>query len=147
MSAPLTRVIIFLQFDSGREDQNWILIFATNEGLNDMKTYKNGSFDDTFNNSPNIFYQLFTIHIQIGKITIPRIFAFLPNKSEVIYQKVFCKVEELVKLYHVSIMCDFEKAAINAIMRTYPDTCVSGCFFHFCQSSYRKIVSSGYKNQ
>ena len=52
-----------LQFDSGREDQNRILIFATNEGLNDMKTYKIWSFDGTFNNSPNIFYQLFTIHI------------------------------------------------------------------------------------
>ena len=44
-------------------------------------------------------------------------------------------------------MCDFEKAAINAVMRTYPDTCVSGCLFHFCQSSYRKMVSLGYKNQ
>ena len=105
----------FLQFDSGREDQNRILIFATNEGLNDMKIYKNWSFDGTFNNYPNILYQLFTIHIQIGKITISRIIAFLPNKSEDTYHKVFCEVEGLVKLSPVSIMCDFEKAAINAL--------------------------------
>ena len=55
----------------------------------------------------------------------------------------------MMKLSPVSIMCDFEKAAIilNAVMRTYPDTSVSGCFFRFCQSSYRKIVSLDYKNQ
>ena len=48
-----------------------------------------------------------SIYIQLGKITIPRIFAFLPNKSEAAYHKVFCKVEELVKLSPVSIICDF----------------------------------------
>ena len=32
----------FLQFDSGREDQNRILICATNEGLNDIKPTKIG---------------------------------------------------------------------------------------------------------
>ncbi|XP_054734051.1 uncharacterized protein LOC129241637 [Anastrepha obliqua] len=41
------------------------------------------------------------------------------------------------------IMEDFEKAIINACADIYPGTDYSGCFYHFCQSLYRKIQAEG----
>jgi hypothetical protein len=36
---------------------------------------------------------------------------------------------------------DFEKSLINAVKICFPNTKTNGCYFHFCQSLYRKIQS------
>jgi hypothetical protein len=75
----------FLQFDSGQDDKNRILIFASNEGLNDLASFPSLAGDGTFKVSPDIFYQVYTLHIQEKSFSIPRVFALLPNKSEETY--------------------------------------------------------------
>ena len=58
-----------------------MLLFVTDEGINDLNKYRNWAFDGTFNVSPTILYQMFTIHVHIGNEVIPRAFALLPNKT------------------------------------------------------------------
>ena len=40
-------------------------------------------------------------------------------------------------------MTDFELAILNACQEVLPFSARSACFFHFCQSLYRKIQSQG----
>ena len=43
-----------------------------------------------------------------------------------------------------SILCDFESAAINAVHAVLgAHVTVRGCFFHLCQSTWRKIQELG----
>lgn len=40
-------------------------------------------------------------------------------------------------------MGDYELAIINACQEVFPDASYSGCFFHLCQSIYRKVQKEG----
>ncbi|KAK8380617.1 hypothetical protein O3P69_007902 [Scylla paramamosain] len=55
---------MFLQHDSGTEDENRILVFASAQGLRDLVRYKSWGFNGTFNCCPKVFAQLLTIHGQ-----------------------------------------------------------------------------------
>jgi len=41
------------------------------------------------------------------------------------------------------VMCDFEKSLIQAVQAQLPGAVISGCYFHFCQSLYRKVQDLG----
>ena len=62
-----------------------MLIFGTQENLESLKT-NNALWlcDGTFKVSPIQFYQLYTIHIQIGGFYPPCIYALLSNKRELL---------------------------------------------------------------
>jgi len=45
-----------------------------------------------------------------------------------------------------TVLTDFESAAIGAYQYHFPNIKVIGCFFHFGQSLYRKIVDIGLKS-
>lgn len=36
-------------------------------------------------------------------------------------------------------MVDFEKAAMEAAKRVFPETTIKGCYFHFCQCIFRHV--------
>ncbi|XP_068205394.1 uncharacterized protein [Palaemon carinicauda] len=135
----------FLQYDSGAEDHNRILIFATEVGLDHLRRYRNWAVDGTFKVSPGIFYQLFTIHVQVDNCSFPRIFGLLPNKTQETYERFYNKIHDILQETPTTIMSDFEKGSFNGIKGIFPDAIVSGCFFHFCQANYRKIVELGFK--
>ncbi len=69
----------FLLFDSGPEDEQRILIFGTQKGLNDLESCQQWACDGTFKCSPGIYYQLWSLHIQMKSFSVPRLFALLPN--------------------------------------------------------------------
>ena len=52
----------FLLYDSGVGDVNRILLFATDQGLNLLSTSDNWFGNGTFDVSPDIFFQVYTIH-------------------------------------------------------------------------------------
>ena len=64
----------FLQYDSGIDDPKRILIFATDEAIGDLKQFKNWAGDGTFKSCPNMFFQLYILHIQIHQFSAPRLF-------------------------------------------------------------------------
>lgn len=55
------------------------------------------------------------------------------------------KFQDFLQQNPATILSDFEKGSFNAIKCAFPDTDVGGCFFHFCQANYRKIVDLGFK--
>ncbi|KAG8231061.1 hypothetical protein J437_LFUL010686 [Ladona fulva] len=60
---------IFLQFDSGKEDVNRILLFSSEKGLDDLYSINNWAGDGTFKCCPSIFFQLYVLNVQIGSST------------------------------------------------------------------------------
>ena len=58
----------------------------------------------------------------------------LSGKTEEIYTDLFQRLLQLRNdLNPVSVMTDFELAAINAFKSTFPDVTISGCMFHLGQ--------------
>jgi hypothetical protein len=130
---------LFLQIDSGKEDENRILIFATNSGLDDLEMSCNWAGDGTFKICPSIFFQLYTIHTQFQSFSVPRVFALLPNKSHETYLRLF---KFLVDLRHglnpKSFMMDFEKAHINAIQEIFPECEITSSSFIYLNQFIEK---------
>ena len=52
----------FLLFDSGADDNNRILIFASAIDVNRLSRCSTWLMDGTFKTSPDIFYQLWVLH-------------------------------------------------------------------------------------
>ena len=137
----------FLLFDSGPVE-NRILIFSTQKNLQLLQKCEHWFADGTFSTSPNLFYQIYTVHgIQFNNV-FPSIFALLPNKTETTYVNFYNALKTLNEsLNPNSIMVDFEKAAINAIQSVFTNTSVRGCFFHLSQSIWRRLQNVGFQKR
>src|SRR5579884_2030552 len=107
--------------------------------------------DGTFKTILTVFCQLYTLHALVcgeNLRILPLVYLLLTGKSEEIYR---CLFEELVDFAAESnitlqpsvIITDFELASINASCQVFPDIDNKGCFFHLCQSGWRKIQSCG----
>ncbi|KAF0719629.1 MULE domain-containing protein [Aphis craccivora] len=63
-------------------------------------------------------------------------------------ESTYCRLFEALKsmkpkLNPDTIMIDFEKAVMSAILKTFPVTKIRGCFFHFTQSVWRHVQQAG----
>lgn len=129
----------FYMFDTGNKHPNRIIIFTTENNLKLMANYKEWYADGTFDVSPTLFKQVYSIHININNTNLPVLYGLLPNKKGTTYKKFF-------KIIHVdlsvpspnSINCDFELAAINAAKKVF-NCGINCCYFHLSQSLYRHI--------
>jgi hypothetical protein len=122
----------FLLYDSYSQNQEIprILIFSTTENLDMMVDCEHLYIDGTFSSSPTIFYQLYTIYGVKFSNVLPSVFVLLPNKTEEIYLRLFKKILGLrPELNPISVMLDYEQAAINAVKKLFPQTEINGCFF------------------
>ncbi|XP_072400820.1 uncharacterized protein [Diabrotica undecimpunctata] len=100
--------------------------------------------DGTFNSAPPLFSQIYTIHGVRYSNVIPTVFALLTNKTQETYTRVFQQLKVLnPALRPLTIMMDFEKAAMNAAQTEFPNVRIRGCFFHFSQCMWRHIQSAG----
>ena len=117
----------------------------------EKKKNKFWSIDGTFKVSPEIFYQLTSIHCLINKKCIPCVFSLFPSKSQKIYEELF----KIIKLNSNEedpqhIMVDFECAEISAARSVFTTTEIHGCFFHLSQSILRRLQNlsliSRYRN-
>ena len=86
---------LFLQCDTGSDDEKRILIFASDEGLQQLENASVLGMDGTFKSSPSIWYQLFTIHAFINGRSYPRAFILLPDKTEATYDRTFLELNKL----------------------------------------------------
>lgn len=139
----------FLLFDSGMDDEDRILIFGTNRMVQLMAQYQHWFIDGTFSVSPDIFYQLFTVHVLVQETVVPCLYGLLPNKSRETYRRFWDSVRsntEEFDLQPVSVLTDFELASIQAVKDTFPNTNVTGCFFHLGQSLWRHVQNAGLYN-
>lgn len=133
----------FLMFDSGVDDHNRILIYSTDENLDAMASKTDWFIDGTFKCAPEIFYQVFTIHVYVHGAVIPVLYALLPNKQEATYARLLQALTSLRQLHPTSVVTDFELASFNAVRTAFPHVVIVGCFFHFSQCIFRKLQQCG----
>ena len=133
----------FLLFDSGVGDQNRIILFCTDRALDLLSRSNDWYADGTFRVCPEIFFQVYTIHARANERTIPCVFSLLPNKTEDTYRRMVRSLLQFLPNGTApnTIMFDFERAAINAALRFFPNVTVTGCFF----SSLLKRMEKGSK--
>lgn len=137
------------QFLIGNDQESGIIIFSTETNVtclcNDVEEL---FIDGTFKCCARHFYQLHTIHGGKKGNYVPLVFALLPCKSEMCYQKMwkfitdYC-TERNVVLSPRIIHINFEKAMHNAVLSTFPNTSIMCCRFHLGQNFWKKIQSLG----
>ena len=71
----------------------------------------------------------------------------MPDKTQLTYERAF----QIVRDKHPdcdpeNVTLDFEKSAINAFMKVFPDANINGSLFHISQSVWRKIQITGLSN-
>lgn len=141
-----TSGIRFLQYDSGIDDAERILIFSSDENLDLLVRHRQWLADGTFKCSPSVFYQLFTLHVHISGSVLPVLYALLPNKTKQTYQRMLMEFSKLRQFNPETILTDFEQAMLNAFRSIFPGASQSGCFYHFSQCIYRKVQEHGLQN-
>ncbi len=143
---PVTFADILL-FDSGQQDPERIIIFGRRDMLLLLETNHSWLADGTFKLSPDFYYQIYTIHVELKGFSPPCFYSFLPNKTEKTYQRLLTSLLTLINPDPDRILVDFETAAINAFTKTFPQASIKGCYFHLCQSFNRKINEVGLKKE
>ena len=108
----------FLLFDSGVGDVNRLIIFATNDAIRLHATNPQWFMDGTFKVCPEVFFQIYTIHVLIKNQIFLCVFALLPNKTKTTYKRFLSEVLNAVRNTGnepEDILADFKRAAMNAI--------------------------------
>ena len=135
----------FLYYHSESHDSERPLIFATPSNLRVLQDSERWYCDGTFSTSPNVFYQIYTIHGEVSlakTYKIPMVHA-LPNKKQETYSRLF----KALNLNPSSVTIDFEVAVRNALEQIYTVVQISFYYFHFCQSLLRHARNEGRKSR
>lgn len=139
----------FLIYDSGVGVDNRVIVYASHNALNHLCRAAVWFVDGNFRMSPLIFKQLFIIRAPLGNCFVTCAYAFLPNKSEEAYAELFQAVcDKCMELFGFdanpqAMLMDFEKATMNAVTQVFGNIRLHGCFFHLCQSTWRKVQNLG----
>jgi len=137
----------FILADEGREDR--IIIWGTKAFLKLACAVSNLTIymDGTFKSAPSQFSQLYTIHCKLNGGMFPIVFALLPNKTGTTYRRFLNMVCSAARKENVCFMpkivqIDFELSMMQAIEEVFDGdhTEVRGCFFHFTQCIWRKVI-------
>lgn len=130
-----------LLHDSGEADgENRIVLLSRPDQVRRLSRCAHLFVDGTFHAAPSITFQLFTVHGLVNDRVVPLLYAFLPDKKQRTYVRVFRAVcNALPSFRPISIMMDFEAAVINACRAVFPEAELHGCFFHLCQAVFRKV--------
>ena len=106
----------FLLHDSGPQDENRVIVFATLPGLDLLSLSDDWFCDGTFSTAPNVFYQIYTIHASVEGCLIPIVYALLPDKKE----STYCRLLSILKVDSPKrVTIDFEVAVRNSIIATH----------------------------
>ena len=114
----------FYYDDSGANDQERILVFTTEANIKLLEKNRVWYCDGTFDITPTLFTQLYSIHVIVHNKNLPMIYALLPNKLETTYIKLFKMIKSYLKHQPESVNIDFEKAVINAVEKVWKNKCL-----------------------
>lgn len=135
----------FILFDSGEDDEMRILAMGKWELVECLRGAE-WFGDGTFQVVPLLFFQLYTLHARVGNNYPPCIYFLLPNKTNATYRRMIQAVMNLFEneeLQPQRVLLDFEQAAISAFREEFPNSEISGCFFHLSQSVIRHVGTLG----
>lgn len=92
------------------------------------------------------------MHGIVGPYVYPLIYCLTTRKSEETYVAILQHLKDQATRFGMNlaprkIICDFERATMNAIQEIFPEALVIGCLFHWSQSVWRKAVSFGLRTR
>ena len=103
--------------------------------------------DGTFTSNPDIFAQLYTIHVKVNGEFVPQSWCLLPDKQAVTYTRLFQLMKQRaaganLQMQPTCIHIDFEQAVVQAVRNEFLIES-TGCLFHFSQSVLRHLQQVG----
>ena len=132
------------------QDEDWgLLIFATSDNLNKLRQCSDIYIDGTFKSCPRPYKQVLTIHGKFVNRVLLFVIALITGKTVAQYRQTlqFIKREVRAVTGHRwrprRIVMDFEGSLLAAVETELPFSTPSGCYFHFCQSLWRRIQELG----
>jgi MULE transposase domain len=137
------------QFLVHQDPHMGLLIYLSPTFASKLQRCERLFIDGTFKTCPKPFVQLVTIHGQYGNRILPFAFCMLRSKENALYCEMLKQIKTNVHritglpLDPESFVCDFEVSLINALHAEFPNSAVRGCYFHFCQSLWRKVQELG----
>ena len=125
----------FLRYDSAIRDDERILMFATDQGLEPLSNLEHWFCDSTFKVCPEILYQVYSIHTLDHGRVLPCLFALLTNKNQQTYKISFREISNLAPGILQDIVFDFERPAMNTMQLLLPNVEIKD-FLSFIQERY-----------
>ena len=136
----------FLSF----QDNDWgILIYATRDNYANLRRCRTVYIDGTFKTTPHPYTQFATIHGNYHGFVLPFVMCLLDGKTVGKYRQLLQHVKHMVRRVTghrwspQRIVSDFELSLLLAIETELPQVRKCGCYFHFCQSLWRRIQELG----
>lgn len=135
---------VFLQFDSGQNDLNRVVVFGTEDSFIHVAKSSVVLSDGTFKYAPPGFLQLYTFMIYLKGSYIPLIFVLMKRKNMESY-RILCEflVTKMPTFNPSHFILDFEYTARIVFSHYFKQTTFSGCLFHFSQIIWRKLQKEG----
>ena len=139
----------FLISDNGPNRNDRILVFGTAAGLRLFAASDTVFMDGNFSMAPPIFKQIYVIRVPFGRTAVTVVYALLPTKTRATYEALFQTVLDECTNMNLDInisnvVTDFEDGVLRAVTAVFGRHVNStGCFYHLCQSTWRKIQELG----
>ena len=133
--------------DGDEDTRPTFMILGTNYFFYSLCTSDTGYGDGTFQKCAPPFKQLFTMHF----ISFPALYIFLNGKSASLYEHALQWIIDYaasarptpLQIKWTNFMSDFESGFVPAFKAVFLWVYLHGCFFHWCQAIYRKVVEIG----
>ena len=124
-------------------DTDKLFIFATESNFIILNNNPHWYGDGTFDVAPLIFKQVYTLNVIESGKNLPLIYALLPDKKGLTYDKMFRIIKEDITNDPQTITLDFEKACINSVLKYFPLCLICLCYFHLTQNLWKNVQLKG----
>ena len=132
------------------QDNNWgVAVFATKKMIKTLRKTTCIYMDGTFRTAPEPYVQLVTIQGCYRGFIIPLAFCLLIGKTTGHYRQILQYLKRNIRREtgrHWNpprVVTDFEHSLLIALQTEFPNTHLSGCYFHFNQSLWRHLQQLG----
>ncbi|PIK32840.1 hypothetical protein BSL78_30347 [Apostichopus japonicus] len=128
------------------QDNDWgNLVFCTDSSYGKLQQCSVLYMDGTFKTCPTPYTQFFTIHGLYHGRVLPFVMGLMTERTVGAYRQILQHVKAKVRevsghrLRPRRVVIDFELALITANETEFRQAVISGCYFHFCQSLWRRV--------
>lgn len=131
------------------EENTRIIVFCSKESRDIIPNIKEYFVDGTFFSCPSPFVQMYSFHGDINSTITntnakPLIFALMTDRKEHSYYILLSLIKSQIPQWEpIKVHCDYEKGAINAFLKVFPNIIVKGCYYHWTRNIWRKAKSLG----
>lgn len=151
---------IAARFTKTKSGMRWLLfydpeatekmaIFTTDRHLKFLAKAKYWIMDGTFKSAPNVFAQLYAMHVNVKGQWFPVVQVLMQRKTKASYTTLLRILKEEAnnrlnrRLHPTYVSTDYETAVMQAASAAFPGVTIAGCLFHLGQSFWRKAQNVG----